>query len=207
MTDAALTAGFLGTLHRRSVHLLVRLGCFLLVATNKRQPVPLLPLRRLPATIKPRIRGLPLTSQRGDNLGGGELGNLVVETHGRILPDKKKYAMQKKELAKCLQCGQSKRMTNTKSTMQNSFWKKVFARVIQTRFFNETFRAANNGIVDKMESWRSDIEKALNYCRQSDDAAYEFYCYEFRHLTPAEQIAISGKTFIEWDVTEKEIKA
>ena len=98
-------------------------------------------------------------------------------------------------------------MSNTNHTMQNSFWKKVFARVIQNRFFNETFRAANNGIVEKMEYWRNDMEKALNYCRKSDEAAYEFYCYEFRHLTTSEQIAISGKTFSQWDDTEKAIKA
>ena len=68
------------------------------------QPMRLLPLRRHPRAIKPRIGRLPGATQGRDNLGSGESGNLVLEAHDGILPQKKKSAMQKKELAKCPQC-------------------------------------------------------------------------------------------------------
>lgn len=90
--------------------------------------------------------------------------------------------------------------------INNSFWKKVFARTIKSRFFNETFRAANNGIVEKMEYWRSDIRKALDYCLESEMAAYKFFQSEFAKLTGPEQIQISGKTLAQWNETEQNFR-
>lgn len=113
--DAAQDIDSNGRLPRRSMRCLVRLGGFLLVATNKRQPVRLLPLGRRARSVKPRIGRLPWTTQGGDNLRSGIRSEGISEGHGQTLPDKKKYAMQKKELALCLQCGQSKRMSNNEN--------------------------------------------------------------------------------------------
>lgn len=86
---------------------LVRLGGLLLVAPNERQPVRLLPIGRRARSVKPGISRLPWTTESGHDLRGGIVSERISEGHGQILPDKKKYAMQKKELAPCLQCGQN----------------------------------------------------------------------------------------------------
>lgn len=106
--DAALNARFLGTLSRRSIQLLVVLLRF---SRDDGKEKLLLPFRRLAGAIEPRIGGLPWTTQSGHNQGSGIRSKRISEGHRQILPDKKKYAMQKIILALCLQCGQSKRMT------------------------------------------------------------------------------------------------
>jgi hypothetical protein len=78
----------------------------------------LLPGGRLAGAIKPRIGRLPWTAKGGNDLGGGILGKRFSEGHGQILPQKKKYAMQKINLAKCPQCRQSTHMT--KATAQRN---------------------------------------------------------------------------------------
>lgn len=88
----------------------------------------------------------------------------------------------------------------------DTFWQTVFIRVIETRFFNETFQAANPGIVEKMYNWRKDMKKALVYCRDHEEAAYEFFSYEFCHLRSDEQRQLSGKTSSEWLDAERETR-
>ena len=90
----------------------------------------------------------------------------------------------------------------TNEEIENLFWKDVFIRIIKKNFFNETFRAANNGIVEKFEYWRSDMRKALDYCLKSEDTAYDFFIFEFSRLTEKEQILVSGKTRDQWNETE-----
>lgn len=65
----------------------------------------LLPHGRLTGAIKPCVGRLAWTTQSGNDHGSGIRGERISEGHGQILPDKKKYAMQKKELVLCLQCG------------------------------------------------------------------------------------------------------
>lgn len=77
---------------------LVRLGGFLLVRPNKRQPMTLLPGWRSARAFKPGISGLPWATESGHDLRGGIVSDGISEGHGQTLPDKKKYAMQKKSL-------------------------------------------------------------------------------------------------------------
>lgn len=63
--------------------------------------------------------------------------------------------------------------------MKNLFWKDIFIRIIKKNFFNETFRAANNGIIEKFEYWRNDMKKAFDCCLKSEDASYEFFYLNF----------------------------
>jgi hypothetical protein len=72
----------------------------------------LLPCGRLAGAIKPSVGRLPWTTQSGYDHGGRIRGERISEGHGQILPQKKKYAMQKINLDKCPQCRQSLRMTN-----------------------------------------------------------------------------------------------
>lgn len=74
----------------------------------------LLPCGRLARAVKPSVGRLARTAQRGNDHGGGIRGEGISEGHGQILPDKKKYAMQKINLAKCPQCRQVACMSNTK---------------------------------------------------------------------------------------------
>lgn len=76
----------------------------------------LLPHGRLTGAIKPSVGRLPWTTQSGNDHGGGIRGERISEGHGQIIPQKKKYAMQKINLAKCPQCRQSLRMSNTALT-------------------------------------------------------------------------------------------
>jgi hypothetical protein len=73
----------------------------------------LLPHGRLTGTIKPSVGRLAWTTQCRHDYGGGIRGERFSEGHGQILPQKKKYAMQKINLAKCPQCRQPTRMSNT----------------------------------------------------------------------------------------------
>jgi len=65
----------------------------------------LLPKRRLATAILPLVSGGSRTTQGGDDLGGGVVGKVGVETHGRRIHGEKKSAMRKRELAKRPQCG------------------------------------------------------------------------------------------------------
>ena len=78
----------------------------------------LLPCGWLPRSIKPSVGGLPWATQSGHDDGGGIRGERFSEGHGQILPQKKKYAMQKINLAKCPQCRQSPRMSNNNQRKQ-----------------------------------------------------------------------------------------
>ena len=73
----------------------------------------LLPSGWLPRSIKPSVGRLARTTQRRNDDGSGIRGERISEGHGQILPQKKKYAMQKINLAKCPQCRQSTHMSNT----------------------------------------------------------------------------------------------
>ena len=73
----------------------------------------LLPCRWLAGAIKPSVGRLSRTTQSGNDHGGGIRGKRISEGHGQILPQKKKYAMQKINLARCPQCRQITRMSNT----------------------------------------------------------------------------------------------
>ena len=73
----------------------------------------LLPHGRLTGAIKPSVGRLARTTQSGNDHGGRIWGEGISEGHRQILPQKKKYAMQKINLAKCPQCRQSTHMSNT----------------------------------------------------------------------------------------------
>lgn len=62
---------------------------------DDRQPVRLLPFGRHPAPVLPLVSRGAWATQYADKIGGGNLGKVFVKCHGRILPLKKKYAMQK----------------------------------------------------------------------------------------------------------------
>jgi hypothetical protein len=76
----------------------------------------LLPGGWLTGAIEPGVSGLTGATKGSNDLGSGIRGERIREGHGQILPDKKKYAMQKILLDKCLQCGHLTHMT--KATAQ-----------------------------------------------------------------------------------------
>lgn len=116
---AALPLRFTSTLPRRCMQVFVVLLRFFCDDGKEKR---LLPCGRLPRSIKPSVGGLPWTTQSGNDHGGGIRGERISEGHGQILPQKKKYAMQKINLAKCPQCRQSLRMSNTNNnTKYNLF--------------------------------------------------------------------------------------
>ena len=105
----------------------------------------LLPCGRLPRSIKPSVGSLPWTTQSGNDHGGRIRGERISEGHGQILPQKKKYAMQKINLAKCPQCRQPLRMSNTQYrvsfTVENvrhsTQWFNSEAEAMNSRWMNE----------------------------------------------------------------------
>lgn len=115
------------------------------LATDRRKEKRLLPFGRLARSIKPSVSRLPWASQCGNNLSGGKLGKRFSEGHGQILPLKKKSAMQKKDLAKCPQCRQPLRMSNTQYrvsfTVENvrhsTQWFNSEAEAMNSRWMNE----------------------------------------------------------------------
>lgn len=61
----------------------------------------LLPDGWLTGAINPSVGRLAWTTQSGNDHGSGIRGERISEGHGQILPQKKKYAMQKIILYKC----------------------------------------------------------------------------------------------------------
>lgn len=66
----------------------------------------LLPKRRLTTAILPFVGGGSRATQGCDDLGGGVVGKVRVETHGRRIHGKNKSAMRKIKLAQSPHCGQ-----------------------------------------------------------------------------------------------------
>ncbi len=95
----------------------------------------LLPDRWLARAIKPSVGRLPWTAKGGNDLGGGILGKRFSEGHGEILPQKKKYAMQKKDLDKRPQCRHSLRINQPHRTMKHNRLKIVITANNQTQYF------------------------------------------------------------------------
>jgi len=85
-------------------HGLVR---FLRVGGDDLEENSLLPNRRLTTTGKPFVGGGTLATQGCNDLGGGVVGKVGVETHGRRIHRKNKSAMRKRMLAISPQCGQN----------------------------------------------------------------------------------------------------
>ncbi len=100
----------------------------------------LLPHGRLAGAIKPSVGRLPWTTQSRNDHSGGIRGERISEGHGQILPQKKKYAMQKINLAKRPQCRQSTRMSNAVLTSTNSIEDIMFLALadIESPFFDKT---------------------------------------------------------------------
>lgn len=121
---------------RRSMRCLVRL--VFLVAPNQRQPVRLLPIGRRARSIKPRISGLTWTTESGHDLRSGVIGERISEGHDWIIAGKEMSAMQKLELALCLQCGQSERMTNTNQFTHRCSWVDLCGETCSTRWMSES---------------------------------------------------------------------
>jgi hypothetical protein len=99
----------------------------------------LLPHGRLTGAIKPSIGRLAWATQSGNDHSSGIRGERISEGHGQILPQKKKYAMQKINLAKCLHCGHLTHMKaierNDRNQSEfNNFGRKgiVFRRVVES---------------------------------------------------------------------------
>jgi len=110
----------------------------------------LLPHGRLTGAIKPRIGGLPRTSKGGNDHGSRIRGERFSEGHGRILPQKKKHAMQKINLDKRPQCRQSLRMSNTNQLAQLA---TEYSKGIRAYYANNTFGGTS-------------IEAAVSYATQ-----------------------------------------
>lgn len=105
----------------------------------------LLPGRGLPGTVEPGIGRLPWTSKGGNDLGGGILGKRFSEGHGGMLPQKKKYAMQKKDLDKRPQCRHSLRMSNTQYRVSFTVENVRYS----TMWFNSEAEALNSKWMDE----------------------------------------------------------
>jgi len=110
LMHAALNLRLANPLPRRCMQVFVVLLRF--SADDSKEKL-LLPHGRLTGAIKPSVGGLAWTTQSGHDDGGGIRGERFSEGHGQILPQKKKYAMQKINLDKCPQCRQPTRMPNT----------------------------------------------------------------------------------------------
>jgi hypothetical protein len=103
------------------------------VAADLSKKKRLLPGWRLPRPVEPRIRRLPWTAKGCNDLGGGILGKRFSEGHGQILPQKKKYAMQKKDRDKRPQCRHSLRINQPHRTMKHNRLKIVITANNQTQ--------------------------------------------------------------------------
>jgi hypothetical protein len=68
------------------------------------EPMRLLPLRRHPSPVLPLVSCGARATEKQNDLWRGVWGKVFGEAHGRILPQKKKYAMQKIILDKWVQC-------------------------------------------------------------------------------------------------------
>lgn len=73
----------------------------------------LLPFGRVTTVIFPLVGGRSLASKGGDNLSGGEPGQLFRKLHGRSILSENKSAMRKINLDNNPQCGHCLRMSNT----------------------------------------------------------------------------------------------
>lgn len=83
---------------------------------DDRKPMWLLPLRRLTTAILPIVGRATGAAGGGNDLGGGILGNLVSEGHGKTIHGKNKSAMPKIILAISRQRRHITRMSNTTTT-------------------------------------------------------------------------------------------
>lgn len=149
--DAALRLRLARPLPRRSIQLLVVLLRF---SDDDGKEKLLLPHGRLTGAIKPSVGRLAWTTQSGNDHGGRIRGERISEGHGQILPQKKKYAMQKINLAKCPQCRQSLRMSNTAHAKPN------FAEVT-AKFFGITLDQAQAMISNADARNRATNEKGM----------------------------------------------
>ena len=90
---------------------------FLLGSTlDDRQPVRLLPRRRLTTAIFPIVSRATGATSGSDDLGGSVVGERFGKAHGQTIHGKNKSAMPKIILAIRRQCRQSLRMSNTNRT-------------------------------------------------------------------------------------------
>jgi hypothetical protein len=76
----------------------------------------LLPFGRLSSPVLPLVGCGTWTAKDADKIRGGNIGDVVLEGHGQILPQKKKCAMQKINLDNRLHCTHCLRMSNTNTT-------------------------------------------------------------------------------------------
>jgi hypothetical protein len=83
-------------------------------ALKERQPMCLLPRWRLSPAILPIVSRASRTVQGGDDVGGGVVGKLFRECHGRTVAHENKSAMPKIELA------QSRHCRHNSSTMKHT---------------------------------------------------------------------------------------
>lgn len=124
------------------------------LATDSGKEKLLLPFGRLARAIKPSVSGLPRTSKGGNNLGGGKLGKRFGEGHGQTISEKEMSAMQKINLAKCPQCRQSMRMSNTKTQYRVAFmsWDNVNGNCVQKEFSTQWYDS-----IDQCDKWMHEI--------------------------------------------------
>ena len=115
----------------------------------------LLPHGRLTGAIKPSVGRLPWTTQSGNDHGGGIRGERISEGHGQILPQKKKYAMRKINLAKCPQCRQSDAVNQPHQPMKTeirNFLKMLTDKAAENVAAGMSKKDAVNAVLNRLES-------------------------------------------------------
>jgi len=127
----------------------------------------LLPHGRLAGAIEPRIGGLPWTTQRRDDHGSGIRGERISEGHVQILPQKKKYAMQKINLAKCPQCRQIARVNQ-----HHNMKKQNKQNVIWTGWMNRAQAFAHAKALAMVEGTKVELRK---HCKAGKGDAGDFW--------------------------------
>jgi hypothetical protein len=89
-------------------------------------------------------------------------------------------------------------MLENETVTRANFWSRVFARRVRNTYRNETFQAHQPGVAITLEKHCCDVLRVLDYCINSDDAAWYFFEYSFSRLNPNQQLALSGFTKTQW---------
>ncbi len=128
---------------------------FLCVCVDDLEENGLLPKRRLATAILPLVSGRTWATQGGDDLGGGVVGKVGVETHGRRIHGKNKSAMRKIVLAQSPQCGQSDAVNQLHLPMKTeirNFLKMLTDKAAENVAAGMSKEDAVNAVLNRLEA-------------------------------------------------------
>jgi hypothetical protein len=145
-------------------------------ALDDRKPMRLLPFGWLSSPVLPLVGRGAWTAKDADKIRGGNIGEVVLEGHGQILPQKKKCAMQKINLDNRLQCTHCLRMSNTNQIEVGQFSMENIVRIIRTHLTNNTNGNGFYAAVQFAESiWTP--QTSFKYVQEIRDGQPWWACY------------------------------